>query len=127
MNEVYVFASQDPFDDPVKELVLNATLTCNINTFVKNDKITIIVSPALAQSIVTLEDNLHIQDENTKKQATMAMFNSLVNSYKTNMKDIDILQFLKAKSGIEFENIKLGNFLGYNTLLIDINTKLDEN
>jgi len=43
------------------------------------------------------------------------------------MKDIDILQFLKAKSGIEFENIKLGNFLGYNTLLIDINTKLDEN
>jgi len=117
--EFHVYNSSDPWDDPVKDLAVNATVSFGVQTKVKNGLLSVIVGNSNVVGVNVLVDNLKVEQEDLKK--TLNYFgDNLVHNYKANLTDIDVSNLLEGKTGLKVKQLNIANNKEYHTISIDL-------
>ena len=112
--------SDDPFDDPNKDLQLNVEASCNIHFVVSENVLNVIINNFNVDSLVKTKDLLNADEENLKTQIAWS-FNELVlpmlNEY---VKNVKVAELLKGLLGVDFHQLKLVSKDKYTVLSIGI-------
>ena len=116
--------SDDPFDDPVEDLVLNITAELPFTIQVKYDLLTINWG---AFNVVKLDDT--VNELNVPHDDLVAMVGSMWDTYVTKFikgytKNVALAAILTLVTGMEFKNFKLETKEGF--LLASIAVNLDK-
>ena len=112
--------SDDPFDDPNKDLQLNVEASCNIHFVVSENVLNVVINNFNVDSLIKTKDLLNADEENLKTQIAWA-FNELVlpmlNGY---VKNVKVAELLKGLLGVDFHQLRLVSKDNYTVLSIGI-------
>jgi len=100
--EYYVVNSSDPWDDPVKELVLNATVGIEVVPNIKDGLLSVNFSnQSHVLSTGVIVDNLSVDKVSIDLSARLFV-DSLINTIRGNVTGIDLTKLLKEKNRLFF-------------------------
>lgn len=99
--------SEDPFDDPVKDLKLNITSSLGIQFVVKDNVLDLVISDFKVDTIDKKVDEINANVDNLKaviKKEFEELILPILNGY---VKNIKVAELLKKLTGIEFNRLRL--------------------
>ena len=112
--------SDDPFDDPNKDLKLNVTASCNIHFVVNENVLDVVIDTFNVDELVKQKDLINADEENLKTQIAWA-FNDvvlpLVNGY---VKNVKVAELLKSLLGVNFQKLRIVSKDQYTVLSIGV-------
>ena len=107
------FTSDDPFDDPVKDLKLNITSSLDIHFLVDKGNLTIVFSSFHISNVQTIIDNLKIDVNRFEKTIENAFIDYLLPALDTYVKNIPLVDYFGYLFGFQFKNLRVGTEDGY--------------
>jgi hypothetical protein len=112
--------SDDPFDDPNKDLKLNITASCNIHFVVSENVLNVVIDNFNVDQLIKQKDLINADEENLKTQIAWA-FNDVVlpllNGY---VKNVKVTELLKGLLGVNFHKLRLVSKDNYTVLSIGV-------
>ena len=107
------FTSDDPFDDPVKDLKLNITSSLDIHFLVDKGNLTIVFGSFHISNVQTIIDNLKIDVNRFEKTIENAFIDYLLPALDTYVKNIPLVDYFGYLFGFQFKNLRVGTENGY--------------
>ena len=112
--------SDDPFDDPVKDLKLNITSSVELKFNVKENVLSIDISNFTVDTIEKKVDELNINEENFKALIVKEFEELILPILNGYVKNVKVVELLKSLIGIEFNRLRLVSKDQYIALSIGI-------
>lgn len=99
--------SDDPFDDPVKDLKLNITSSLDLGFEIKDNVLSLIISNFKVDNIDKQVDELNLNVENFKALIVKEFEELILPILNGYVKNIKVVELLKSLLGIEFTNLRI--------------------
>jgi len=118
--EFNVFTSSDPWDDPVKDLAVNATIAMSVDTIIHDDNIDVIIHNANVVDMIILVDNLSVEQSDFTKMITYFSDN-IIHAYKAYLLNVNVSKLIEAKTGLKINHLNIINNKEYHTISLNMN------
>ena len=115
------FTSDDPFDEPIKDVNLNISSTIDVHFIVQKGNLNIVIQNFNINNVYTLIDNLKINITRFEKTIEDAMNNYVLPSFDKYIKNIEIVEILSKILGTKMRNFRIGSQDGYFVTSIGVN------
>ena len=99
--------SDDPFDDPVKDLKLNITSSLDLGFEIKDNVLSLIISNFKVDNIDKQVDELNLNVENFEALIVKEFEELILPILNGYVKNIKVVELLKSLLGIEFANLRI--------------------
>jgi hypothetical protein len=115
-----VISSPNPWDDPVTELKLNVTSHIKFQFLVSENKLSIIYFKFTIDNEDVAVDGLNV-DKEKMKTSVEGLLNKVLDSFKKDFSNIDVLAMLHKQFGLDFNNLIVETNSDYSIFSVDIN------